>query len=148
MKALTVAQPVASLVASGAWGALTRSVDTAHRGWLAIHASSKLPLEMLAACSQEPCRRVLAAAGYPSPAALPLGAVVGVARLVNCLRIDMSMRLPAEPERSLGEWREGRWAWLLMEPILLPRPVAATGACELWEWRAPDWVMEMLRWRL
>lgn len=148
MLALTVWQPWATLVACGAKQVETRSWPTGYRGWLAIHAAATLWLEGYEACRREPIRSALAAAGYDDPTELPLGAVVGLVRVVNCVEIRPGVRLPDEPERSFGEYRPGRYMWLLMGAVRLERPVPARGGQRLWEWRAPEEVLELVRRRL
>ena len=37
-------------------------------------------------------------------------------------------------EVRLGDYRPGRWAWLLLAITPLERPIPATGKLGLWEW--------------
>ncbi len=140
MKALTVMQPWATLVALGAKRIETRSWSTSYRGPLAIHASGRISREAAVICREPPFREALAAGGYgeesgsaSNPFGLPLGAVIAVALLVDVQRITRA-HAPAEPERSFGDYTPGRFAWLLDHVRLLPEPVAAKGALGLWEW--------------
>jgi activating signal cointegrator 1 len=142
MKALTVMQPWATLVALGAKRIETRSWSTSYRGPLAIHASSRISREAAVICREPPFREALAAGGYDeesgsviNPFGLPLGAVIAVATLVDVQRITRE-HAPAEPERSFGDYAPGRFAWLLDHVRRLPEPVAAKGALGLWEWVA------------
>lgn len=147
MLALTLWQPWATLVATGAKKVETRSWGTSFRGWLAIHAAATFWLEGYEACEREPFRSALAAA-LESRASLPLGAVVGLVRVVNCVRIGPGVAIPDEPERSFGDYRPGRYMWLFMHPMRLERPLAAKGGQRLWEWRPPEEVLELVRRRL
>lgn len=122
MIALTLPAPWAVLVAAGLKRAEGRSWPTDYRGWLAIHASGKMPLDLVRLCGEEPLKSDLAGAGYARAAELPLGAVVGLARLVSCVPIG--------------------------DPKALPQPVVAKGAQGLWEWAAPAQVREVVKWRL
>lgn len=72
MKALTIHQPYAELIASGAKVIENRTWPTHHRGHLAIHAGKSR--DWLAPMS-DPNRFVY-------------GAVVAIARLVDCVRLE------------------------------------------------------------
>lgn len=76
IKALTLYQPWATLVAIGAKRIETRSWWTAYRGLLAIHASKTFGATNRALCHQEPFRSALLAGGVERLSDLPLGAVV------------------------------------------------------------------------
>lgn len=134
IKALTLSQPWGSLLAIGAKKIETRSWKTAYRGPLAIHAAKKYPraAQMLAISSPfiEPLNR----AGYLPD--IPLGAVVAMCQLVNCLPVEMVERL-SDSERKFGDYSPGRYAWILEDVKLLPEPIPAKGALSLWEW--PCW---------
>jgi activating signal cointegrator 1 len=80
VKALTMTQPWATLVAIGANVIETRDWPTKHRGPFAIHAAKGFPPDARALCRTRPFRDALAAGGYESSDALPLGAVVALVR--------------------------------------------------------------------
>jgi activating signal cointegrator 1 len=79
---------------------------------------------------------------------LPLGAVIAVAVLDDVVRIGPSraaserLLLPDqdldEQERAFGSYHPGRYAWHLTNVQLLPAPVPAAGALNLWDWQVPD----------
>jgi activating signal cointegrator 1 len=160
MKALTLTQPWATLVAIGAKQIETRSWATNYCGPLAIHAAAGLGpvggnsgLNELVA--QEPFWTVLGAAGCTfgrrAPTGLPFGAIVAVCELVCCTRItfaagdargwygvvgrDWSL---TDRERAFGDYADGRYAWLLADIRALPTPIPAKGALRVWEWDAAD----------
>jgi hypothetical protein len=142
MKALSVMQPWATLIALGAKRIETRSWSTSYRGPLAIHASSRMSREAALSLRTPPIREALAAGGYhqgigpaSNPCGLPLGAVIAVVTLVDVQRITLQ-HVPAEPERSLGDYTPGRCAWFIHDVRRLPEPVEAKGALGLWEWKA------------
>lgn len=99
IRALSLTQPYASLVALGAKRIETRSWPTSYRGPLAIHASKGFPREYQALCLEEPFRSALAPTrqtvrlevdqkGYVARGAcLPLGCIVAVCELVECYRV-------------------------------------------------------------
>lgn len=85
MKALSVRQPWATLIAIGAKRIETRSWRTRYRGPLAIDASGRMSREDMFLCRQAPFREALASGGYlegkgsaSNPFGLPLGAVVAL----------------------------------------------------------------------
>lgn len=100
MKALTLTQPWATLVAIGAKRIETRSWWTGYRGPLAIHAAKNLTpvggrVGLADLCGREPFKRVLDSVWQPSgtfwaPESLPLGCVVAIVDLVDCHRIATS----------------------------------------------------------
>ena len=130
MKALTLTQPWATLVALGHKKVETRSWSTSYRGPLAIHAAKGFPADARAFAEEE---RALGRV----PAQLPLGAVVATARLVAVRpTFDVAPELMGL-ELRLGNYARGRFAWLLEDVVALPEPIPAKGALQLWTWE-PD----------
>jgi hypothetical protein len=158
VKALTLTQPWATLVAIGAKRFETRSWRTSHTGPLAIHAAKGVtPIggqrDFVSLCFTEPFAAVLADAGFNDPLELPRGEVVAIANLRGCYQTSaisasgapsalMPMVTegwdghgrtewrvePAEHEREFGDYSLGRFAWALDEVI------------DLWDggrWRYP-----------
>jgi len=106
--ALTLWQPYATLVAVRAKWNETRSWPTSHRGPLAIHAAKRYPPDLRALAAQEPFLSVLAGVAPEDY----LGMVVAVVELVDCKPITPD-NIPPEPERSFGDYRAGRFMWVL-----------------------------------
>lgn len=155
MKALSLWQPWASLVAIGAKGIETRSWATGYRGPLAIHAAKNFPKWARELCGEIPFSEVLfGPMGYTSNFDLPLGSVVATCNLVECCAIkeDGLYRLdpdkiehpvwfaplPAEPELSFGDYTPGRFAWILKDVQKLPEPILVKGHQGLWNWEPPE----------
>lgn len=88
VKALTLTQPWATLVAIGEKHMETRSWGTRYRGPLAIHAAKGFPRWAIELALTEPFRSTLAAAGVQQLADLPRGMVIARCRLVDCLPIE------------------------------------------------------------
>jgi activating signal cointegrator 1 len=137
MKALTVTQPWATLIAIGAKHVETRSWTTGHRGPLAIHAAHRFPAWARELCRTDPFRLVLDQVGMTGPEALPRGMVVATCRLAAVQ--PTSGPLPAawpvgRHEVVFGDYRPGRYAWLLTDITPLAHPVLARGALGLWSW--------------
>jgi hypothetical protein len=129
IRALTLLQPWASLIAVGAKRLETRSWSTAYRGPLAIHAG-KGSTEWSRATWQLPAvQAVMGGAGIVAEADLPLGCVVAVCELCDCIPI---LEPPAEPERSFGVYTPGRFAWRLANVRPLPVPIPMRGLPGLW----------------
>lgn len=155
MKAITLTQPWATLVAIGAKKIETRSWATSYRGPLAIHAAAGLgPVDgrrgLHDLCGSHPFCDVLLPAGYNAmrmPAwGLPRGAIVAVADLrgvipVTGIRQHTLIDWPlTDQERAFGDYSPGRYAWLLADVRPLRAPIPAKGALGLWEWESPEGV--------
>lgn len=136
MKALTLTQPWATLVAIGAKRIETRSWSTAYRGPLAIHAAKGMPREAIGFCFTPLFTDALLRAGYRFPRRdLPFGAVVAIVRLVGTRRTeDVAPQLAGTKELTFGDYTPGRYAWFFEYDGPLALPVAATGHLGLWEW--------------
>ena len=141
MKAMTLQQPWATLVAIGAKHYETRSWRTEHRGPLAIHASKALPKNIGGICSREPFWSTLRP--WLDKMDFPTGAVIAVVTLLNCLPTEQYQHKPysdmlSKNERAFGDWTPGRWSWQLADMQMLPDPIPAKGALGLWEWTPPE----------
>lgn len=123
MRALSLSQPWASLVADQKKRIETRSWSTAYRGPLAIHAAKSIDWD---ACAEF---------GYIT-AQVPRGVVVCTCQLVGCFRFtDRTIRMfVTEDEWKYGNFNLGRWGWQLREMKKLRKPVPAIGKLRLWEW--------------
>ena len=122
MKVLTVSQPYASLIASGAKCVENRTWPTAYRGPLAIHAGRRsqyiTPAEL---------------AGYLT------GVVLATCELVGCIELAAGQRALFDGiSRTIEEIRAhehtlGPWCWILADVRRLA-PVPARGRLGLWDW--------------
>lgn len=144
MKAITLTQPWATLVAIGVKTIETRSWFTNHVGELAIHAAKTFPRSAQELCLISPffdyLRIYLPFAEWwkndsrisTISEALPLGKVVAVCQLVSIIHTDVIY--PSEPEKSFGDYSPGRYAWQLSNVRPFENPVPAKGSLGLWEW--------------
>jgi hypothetical protein len=168
VKAITLHQPWASLVALG-----VKTVET--RSWpaplpmlgqpLAIHAGRTkvgypdVPMEVWSPlCGSTP--GLLRDDVRP----LPLGAVVATCRLAACVPMvhlvtamvnpesvpwpnvqlngpDVASFVQADgactdlgPQRPYGDFRSGRWAWMLEDIVRINPPIPARGRQRVWNW--------------
>lgn len=151
MKALTVQQPYASLLALGEKHVETRSWQpaTLRPGELiAIHAAKgwwRGAIGGRELAATEPFASALAR-GYsrgllasPDPADLPRGCLLAVARFVHCIPGDgpEAQQLSAQ-ERAFGFYGPGRYGWVLGDVRALREPIPAKGMLGLWEWNPTD----------
>ena len=154
MKALTLTQPWATLVAIGAKKIETRSWPTHYRGPLAVHAAKGFPkwasdlvrndwtffgaLEPHLAAHYKAAglRLVPCEIGRRTAGSLPLGAVLATCTLVDCEPIR-GVEPVSESERAFGDYSEGRYAWMLVNVVQL-QPIPAKGALGFWEWEMPE----------
>lgn len=136
MKALSLSQPWASLMATGEKKVETRSWRTEFRGLVAIHASAKfsVPHRQLAdthvyfntALRRHDHHR-------PRGEGLPRGRIVAVAELMGCFDAEgIEWDLSAQ-ELAFGDYSVGRYAWMFENHVQLPEPVECKGMLGLWK---------------
>lgn len=135
MRALSVTQPWASLIALGWKSHETRSWSTSYRGVLAIHASKGWPVWARHFWTD---RRFQ----WNLPATLPLGSVVAFARVVDVQPVEVVVPRIGREEYELGDYSDGRFAWKLADVSPTAVPIPATGALGLWEWTPPPGLLE------
>ena len=163
MKALSLMQPWATLIAIGAKRIETRSWSSPFRGRIAIHASKGFPRDCRELCRQEPFRSALERGGIPFDASapehwyhvpyyrlrdiknMPLGAIVALATLTAIERTEnitaMSQGLLSH-EIEFGDYSPGRFGWVLADVVRLPTPIPAKGALGLWT--VPPQILEQI----
>lgn len=141
MRAITLWQPYASLVAAGIKRIETRSWSTDYQGPLLIHAA-KRPMtptelsiieEISNVLSNEEQTAVSSAkrSQLPSIADMPLGAIVAVTSIVEIKRTSKVFPFD-EVEKYCGDWSDGRFAWALDPSFPLSNPLPAKGGQKLW----------------
>ena len=137
MKALSLTQPWASMVAWGEKRIETRSWSTKHRGLVAIHAAKGWPTTARAFAQTN--RYVLAAlrariadGRIMMADEIPLGAIVAVCRVVDVQLTQALVDGLTDQERALGNYEPGRYGWRLDDIIELPVPIPCKGSLGLW----------------
>ena len=122
MKALTLTQPWAQLMADGRKHIETRSwkADWIKGQIIAIHAAKGWQAED---------REFASAWGY-DPAALPRSAIVATVRVLDFMPAS---RTNPGLERAFGNYGPGRWAWITELVRTLDEPIECRGALGLWE---------------
>lgn len=153
MKAISLWQPWATLMALGEKWIETRHWPTKYRGDLLIHAAKRHSQEQIDYCLSEPCRSILAKHGIKPEMRdvasfhadqLPLGCIVAARYLVDCRPVRdrvCSWRAvwnetreiywalpPAEPELSFGNYEVGRFGWRMVEGFRFEMPIPYRGA--------------------
>lgn len=116
MKAISLWQPWATAMALGEKKIETRGWYTGHRGWLAIHAAKRWTRE----------EKEIAEDYLPEGTPIPLGAVVAVGKLIDCVRTEIIRDTLTPVERSWGSFTDGRFGWVFSE-ILPIDPVPFKG---------------------
>lgn len=152
MKAITIWQPWASLLACGAKRFETRPWATSYRGPIALHAAKKsvfYSLELIPSPVALEMKELIGAEWKD----LPTGAIIATGTLIGCHKIDLIREMPCAPqetgcwdcnhrgnwiditeqEASFGDWTPGRYAWEL-SGVKMIDPVPAKGQQGLWNW--------------
>lgn len=159
MKALSIWQPWASAIALGSKRIETRSWSTNYRGRLAIHAAKSKDTSFLcfAMTTWYWCGALHREMGSEDLLweTLPFGAVVATAELVDCRPV---IEVPSDlvnarrrpfgaktdeydwTERQMGDFSEGRYAWILMDVRPLAKPVPFRGLQGLFN--VPDEILQ------
>lgn len=141
MRAITLWQPWASLVAVGAKKYETRSwpaPKTLPRGsLLAVHAananSSPMTDTMFWALDDA---KPDAYVGDELNFDLPRGALLAICRFEFCAPAEDFISTVDATEQAFGDWSAGRWVWRLRVLHRFREPIPARGYQGLWNW--PD----------
>jgi hypothetical protein len=157
MRAISLTQPWASLVAIGAKEWETRSWSTSFRGQIAIHAAKGFPRDCKDLQYEEPFNSALNRGTRPP---LPLGAIIALATLTACeptsrfrqegfTRRDSDTRRYVEISRNefaFGDYGDGRYAFRLENVLALSVPIPCKGALSIWP--VPDDVVAQIHMQL
>lgn len=138
IKALSLWQPWASLVAAGVKRHETRHWHTPYRGAIAIHAAKTLDL---AGAPDELCE---AALGSRWQQELVRGAVVAVATLADCRHAETIADRLTRADRNAGNFAPGRFGWRLEQVRRLKVPIPAVGRQGLFQWIPPEDLEDLL----
>ena len=138
MKALSLWQPWASLIAIGAKRIETRSWDTLYRGPIAIHAAKKWDKQLMdiarSFAFDSALRPRSLAVEHSGSTALPFGCIVAHARLVRVERITHGYTRHLDPlEAEFGNYTPGRFAFHFEHVQALQTPIPYRGAQGLFE---------------
>lgn len=135
IKALSLWQPWASLIALRDKEYETRGWETNWRGQLVIHAA-KYQGEMNI-CRTSPFRECLIAGGITKPSEMPMGVALCVVDLVDCIPVEKLWGDLTTKEQAFGNYQAGRFAWKLANVRIFPTPIPCRGMQGLWAWTLP-----------
>ena len=163
MKAITILQPYAALIAAGIKEFETRSWDTPYRGRIAIHSGKGKPYERGAEFYMR-AEKLLG----KSMDELPKGDIIATAELVDCYLVCGNaagekwlegkpamnpdgtpqrdenghriaweeLPMPSEQEQYFGNYGVGFYAWKLKDVRVLEKPITYRGNQRIWD--VPD----------
>ena len=140
MKALSLWQPWAGFVALGKKRVETRSWGTAYRGPLAIHAAKRWTRDeqddacfLLSFAFGNPANFDFDEALHAVTSEANRGAVVALADVVDCREMDRAWcDEQTALELEMGDWKPGRFGWVLDNVRALSEPYPLTGRQGLW----------------
>lgn len=142
LRALTLTQPWASLMALQRKTIETRSWKTDHRGELVIHAAKGFPKWAREICEEEPFRSALCGLRADD---LPLSRGLCVVKVLACIRTTELHKVeavlgqkPSVNEIEFGDYSEGRYAWVTEFVRLLQHDEPVKGELGLWWWARND----------
>lgn len=133
MKAITLWQPWATLIALGEKPYETRSWPTSYRGKIAIHASKKWDDEIIGYVMDWRVQQIMQIYRLRSYADMPLGAIVCIGDLTDCIPTSLVPR----NEQRFGDFTPGRFAWKIEHVKTLLNPIEIRGKQGLWDWTPP-----------
>lgn len=141
IKALSLHQPWASLIAVGAKRIETRSWGPPRHlvgQRLAIHATKRIvrfPDTRGYGTFNEAVAHHL---GQDWTSKIPTGAVVAVATLAGAKQIDLLTELPEGDELLFGEYELRRWMWALKDVRVVNPPIPIRGHQGIWNFDAGE----------
>lgn len=133
IKALTLYQPYATLIAIGAKRFETRSWADPYRGPLAIHAGKTLDVNW----GDRAFMHWLSVVDIDDPRKLPMGAVICICELTNIWHTEQVVGHISEQEMAFGNFLPKRAAWELKVTEVFEKPIPARGSQKLWDWERP-----------
>lgn len=129
MKVLSIKEPFATLIKDKEKHIETRSWKTTYRGELYIHASlTKYKNESMDNSYID---------SLIKDKTLNYGYIICKCKLVDCIKIDKSFQEKIsknEKEYKLGDYTEGRYAWILEDIEVLSSKIKAKGKLNIWEY--------------
>jgi hypothetical protein len=135
VKALTIKQPWATLIALGGKNIETRSWKTNYRGSLLIHAGKTIDK---VACKMPEIYKVMEDYQYHT------GVIIAKCNLVACQKviedsgtyaITDGRLMITDNEYDFGDYTVGRYAWILSNIEVLDKYIPAKGQLSLWEFK-------------
>lgn len=140
MKVLSLKEPFATLIKNEKKLVETRSWKTNYRGELYIHASvTKIDKET---------RNRKELFDLLENESFNFGMIICKCRLVDCIYMTKEyveeMKMNHYQEYLCGEYKEGRYAWILEDVEPLKKPIKAKGQLGIWNYYTEFDVMELM----
>ena len=129
MKALTLTQPWASLIAMLLKTYETRWWKTSYRGPLLIHASREVDWDFIRSPIGEKYGMPELWTPRNPP---PTMAVLALTDLEDCVPTCPQPASLSESDLDTGDWSWDRWAWRLTNIRPLPEPISCRGQMSVW----------------
>lgn len=141
MKVLSLTEPYATLIKENKKHVETRSWKTSYRGELYIHASStKIPREWM-----ENTELMTLIENIP----LNYGNIICKCKLVDCVYMTQeyvnNMQKNNYQEYISGEYKKGRYAWILEDIKKLDSSIKAKGQLNIWNYYDEYDVMDIMK---
>jgi hypothetical protein len=135
MRAVSLLQPWATLIALGYKQYETRSWSTKYRGPLAIHASAGKSAAVRELCATDPIISAILKKHGLTYDALPRGVVLGITTIDEVWEVEKLLRIRRlnDTELACGDYSPNRYIWELgnfRKPDELPK---CKGMLSLWE---------------
>ncbi len=130
MKVLSIKEPYATLIKEKKKQIETRSWKTDYRGELYIHASStKIPREFKE--NKEFMK-------FVKNNSMNFGKIICKCQLVDCIYMTKEyiedIKKNHYQEYICGDYKEGRYAWILEDIVSLKEPIKAKGQLNIWNY--------------
>lgn len=136
MKVITVYQPFALAIVAGIKRFETRTCRTSIRGRIGIHAGIK-DFDAVMKGYTEEYKVKIAVIQHESPFidhVLFRGGIIGTVEIVDCVPVEKISAALTDKERLLGDYTQGRFAWVLESPVIFSEPVRVQGKQGWWNW--------------
>ena len=141
MKVLSLIEPYATLIKEKKKYIETRSYKTNYRGEIYIHASST-PKD-----KNWKSRKDLA--NLVDEKTLSSGMIICKATLVDCIYMTnqyvKDIKENNYQEYICGEYKEGRYAWILENITVLEKPIKARGSLNIWNYYNEEEIMSLMK---
>ena len=138
MKVLSVKEPYATFIKLGMKKVETRSFKTSYRGELYIHASA----------TQISKRDQKKWAKFVKNTSFQYGKILCKCKLVDCIYMTKEyvdhMKKQNHQEYLCGEYKEGRYAWILKDVVPLENPIQAKGQLNIWNYYSEFEIMDFM----
>jgi hypothetical protein len=136
MKALSIKQPYASLIAHGIKNIENRNWRTHFRGRIYIHASGAKVIDCLRVLNEEQyliAQKHFLKLAWNKFSDLPISAIIGEVDIIDCVINHESIW--AEKTDFSQEDPQSIWNWVLANPVLYDKPILnVKGKLSFWEW--------------